>query len=149
VIALPPAATDNAELWPLNEDNDGICRCSRLASIVVRRCEWHPAVQRRRLARLALVEPSRWRSELVNERATLLAILGLDPDADPADEGPQPGPEPPRLPFAGPFHRRCRARVEPNRSGLHGRCDLRAGHPGDHALERGMDTPRWSTAWTG
>lgn len=31
-----------------------------------------------------------------------------------------------------------------------GRCELRKGHDGveDHALERGFDTPRWSTRWT-
>ena len=44
--------------------------------------------------------------------------------------------------------RRCRARKEPNPSGMWGRCDLAAGHQGDHALERGLDVPRWSTTWT-
>lgn len=52
------------------------------------------------------------------------------------------------LPWAYPFAARCRAVKEPNDSGYWGRCDLRAGHDGDHALERGLDTPRWSTKWT-
>jgi hypothetical protein len=29
-----------------------------------------------------------------------------------------------------------------------GRCELRRNHDGDHALERGMDIPRWSTDWS-
>lgn len=52
------------------------------------------------------------------------------------------------LPWAGVFQRRCKARVEPNESGFWGRCELVRGHEGDHALERGMDCPRWSTRWT-
>ena len=49
-----------------------------------------------------------------------------------------------------PWHRRCTAVLERRTVGGHyGRCDLRAGHHGDHALERGFDTPRWSTALTG
>ena len=42
----------------------------------------------------------------------------------------------------------CKARKEPNSSGYWGRCELRKGHDGDHALERGFDIPRWSTEWT-
>ena len=54
------------------------------------------------------------------------------------------------LPWAKPMFgpSRCRAVKEHNASGHHGRCELGAGHKGDHALERGMDTPRWSTKWT-
>lgn len=55
-----------------------------------------------------------------------------------------------QLPWAkGLFGPRCRAVKEPNRSGYWGRCDL-APHSEliDHALERGMDTPRWSTRWS-
>ncbi len=44
--------------------------------------------------------------------------------------------------------KRCRASVEPNPTGYWGRCDLQARHDGDHALERGMDTPRWSTRFS-
>lgn len=39
---------------------------------------------------------------------------------------------------------RCRAVAEPNDSGYFGRCELKKRHVGDHALERGMDLPRWS-----
>lgn len=54
------------------------------------------------------------------------------------------------LPWAQwPFDPRCRARRERRRGQYYGRCELRAGHEGDHALERGMDVPRWSTDWTG
>lgn len=42
---------------------------------------------------------------------------------------------------------RCRATVEANPSGYWGRCDLRRGHDGLHALERGFLILRWSTAW--
>lgn len=43
----------------------------------------------------------------------------------------------------------CRARREPRgRRSYFGRCELRRGHSGPHALDRGMDTPRWSTDWT-
>ena len=54
-----------------------------------------------------------------------------------------------QLPWQRPFRRRCRAVREP-RPGVafHGRCELAAGHDGDHALERGFDTPRWSTDWS-
>lgn len=38
---------------------------------------------------------------------------------------------------------RCPARTE-----RWERCDLRKGHDGDHALERGLDIPRWNTRWT-
>lgn len=45
--------------------------------------------------------------------------------------------------------RRCRAKLEPQPGrSYHGRCDLPAGHDGDHLLERGMDELRWSTALT-
>lgn len=55
------------------------------------------------------------------------------------------------LPWATPLiGRRCRAVLEPRQPGsYYGRCELRPGHEGDHALERGFDTPRWSTAQTG
>jgi hypothetical protein len=52
------------------------------------------------------------------------------------------------LPWAHWPWQSCPARVEPNPSGLYGRCELRRGHEGDHALERGFDIPRWSTRWT-
>jgi hypothetical protein len=52
------------------------------------------------------------------------------------------------LPWAKWSWQCCPARVEPNPSGPYGRCELRRGHEGDHALERGFDTPRWSTRWT-
>lgn len=49
------------------------------------------------------------------------------------------------LPWAGwSWWDRCRARTERGE-----RCDLRQHLPEtDHALERGMDVPRWSTRWT-
>jgi hypothetical protein len=48
------------------------------------------------------------------------------------------------LPWARAFGRRCRARTDDG-----ARCDLRPhGYEIDHALERGMDIPRWSTRWT-
>ena len=44
----------------------------------------------------------------------------------------------------------CRARREPGHpDGRWGRCELRRGHAGDHALEFGMSDLRWSTAATG
>jgi len=53
------------------------------------------------------------------------------------------------LPWAGWWQRRCRAVREPKPDApYYGRCELRRGHDGDHALERGFDTPRWSTGWT-
>lgn len=43
---------------------------------------------------------------------------------------------------------RCRARRE-GRGGHWGRCELkRHGGDVDHALERGMNIPHWSTNWT-
>ena len=42
----------------------------------------------------------------------------------------------------------CRARREPRSGEFFGRCELRKGHAGDHALERGFDSPRWSTNWS-
>lgn len=44
---------------------------------------------------------------------------------------------------------RCRAVKEPGftKYSYFGRCDLKKGHKGYHALERGMDTPMWSTEW--
>jgi hypothetical protein len=51
------------------------------------------------------------------------------------------------LPWVRLSQRRCRAVREPGTS-YWGRCELRAGHDGDHALDRAMDTPRWSTRWT-
>jgi len=44
--------------------------------------------------------------------------------------------------------KRCRAVKEPNRSGYWGRCELTLGHVCAHALDRGMDIPRWTTEWT-
>jgi len=56
---------------------------------------------------------------------------------------------PSELPWAHWPWQQCRARVEP-RKGHHGRCELLPHGPEtDHALERGMDIPRWSTRWTG
>lgn len=53
------------------------------------------------------------------------------------------------LRWAQLFQRRCRAVREARPGqGLWGRCELLADHEGDHALERGMDCPRWSTNWT-
>lgn len=51
------------------------------------------------------------------------------------------------LPWAIFPWQQCKAVKEPG-DGHHGRCELRHGHEGDHALERGMDIPRWSTRWT-
>ena len=43
--------------------------------------------------------------------------------------------------WAKPFRRRCRARLHKELFVLmhHGRCDLRRGHDGRHALERGLE----------
>lgn len=46
-----------------------------------------------------------------------------------------------------PWERRCKAVKEPG-CWYWGRCELRCNHVGDHALERGMEVPRWSTRWT-
>lgn len=45
---------------------------------------------------------------------------------------------------------RCKAYKEADfKDGYWGRCELkRHSHEIDHALDRGMDTPRWSTRWT-
>lgn len=53
-----------------------------------------------------------------------------------------------KLPWTTGFQRRCKA-VHPDPV-MGGRCDLRRGHGEDidHALDRGMDNPRWSTRWT-
>jgi hypothetical protein len=54
----------------------------------------------------------------------------------------------PGLPwYEYPWQRRCKAVKEPG-EGYWGRCELRRGHLGDHALERGMETCRWSTRFT-
>ncbi len=52
------------------------------------------------------------------------------------------------LPWQNLWQRRCRAFRE-RRPGepYWGRCELRRRHEGDHALERGFDTPRWSSDW--
>ena len=49
------------------------------------------------------------------------------------------------LPWAPPWRRRCRAVLEPNWTGYHGRCELARGHSPnmEHALERGMEIVRW------
>lgn len=48
------------------------------------------------------------------------------------------------LPWAKPFRRRCKARLLPNYTGYHGRCELEPHNPViKHALERGMDWIRW------
>lgn len=54
------------------------------------------------------------------------------------------------LPWSAPFSfNRCKAVKEPNPSGHYGRCELkRHDETINHALERGFDTPRWSTKWT-
>lgn len=56
---------------------------------------------------------------------------------------------PQSLPWATLFNR-CRAvRERQPRDPYYGRCELKRGHYGqDHALERGMYIPRWSTEWT-
>lgn len=60
-----------------------------------------------------------------------------------------PEEEPVTLPwFRWPWNR-CRAVKPATDGGYFGRCELRRHSPDiDHALERGMDTPRWSTRWT-
>lgn len=62
------------------------------------------------------------------------------------------GPLEPLLPWATLLDmlllRQCKAVKERRgRSGYYGRCELKAGHEGAHALERGFDTPRWSSDW--
>ena len=56
------------------------------------------------------------------------------------------------LPWSQWTWQQCKAVREPREGGKghHGRCDLVRNHPPemDHALERGMDIPRWSTTWT-
>jgi hypothetical protein len=53
------------------------------------------------------------------------------------------------LPWARPWQRRCAAVREQRPGSLYwGQCELRRGHAGDHALDRGYDVPRWSTDWT-
>jgi hypothetical protein len=42
----------------------------------------------------------------------------------------------------------CKAIKEQRSGQSYGRCELKKNHKGDHALERGMDIPRWSTDWT-
>jgi hypothetical protein len=60
--------------------------------------------------------------------------------------------DPQHLPWHRPFRdRRCTA-AHPRTAddAFYGRCELRAhGEHIDHALERGMEHPRWSTRWTG
>lgn len=81
------------------------------------------------------------------------------------DDGPSGGHallcwtrDPQRLPWYKPWswwsrssfsRRRCAART--GRHQLYsGRCELTEHEDTiDHALERGFDTPRWSTRWTG
>jgi hypothetical protein len=52
------------------------------------------------------------------------------------------------LPWASRLQRRCKAAVEPGHGPFWGRCEL-APHDRDipHALDRGMDTPRWVTGF--
>lgn len=62
------------------------------------------------------------------------------------------------LPWAQYIWQQCKAYREPREGGkgYHGRCELLRNHVDegmplnvkDHALERGMDIPRWSTEWT-
>jgi hypothetical protein len=55
----------------------------------------------------------------------------------------------PELPWQEyPWQRRCKAVKEPGEFFYWGRCELRRGHLGDHALERGMEVLRWSTRFT-
>jgi hypothetical protein len=78
----------------------------------------------------------------LSERQLQAAGLKRIAPARPKAEGP--------LPWAKWPWQRCFAYREPrDGSHYHGRCELRRGHPGDHALERGFDTPRWSSDWTG
>jgi hypothetical protein len=57
------------------------------------------------------------------------------------------------LPWVRVWQRQCTAvrepryDVRPRTSHDYGRCQLRRTHHGDHALRRGVDTPRWSTDW--
>lgn len=45
------------------------------------------------------------------------------------------------------WRRRCAAVLEPGKAGAYfGRCELRAGHRGNHHLERGMDVVEFTTA---
>lgn len=54
------------------------------------------------------------------------------------------------LPWARWPWRQCQAVREPRPGQPYGRCELVRGHDVeiDHALERGLDIPRWSTEWT-
>ena len=55
------------------------------------------------------------------------------------------------LPWSQYIWQQCKAVREPRGTGSshYGRCELHRDHEGiDHALERGMDIPRWSTNWT-
>lgn len=59
--------------------------------------------------------------------------------------------DPTTLPWAQWGQPRCRAvRERTLLDPQFGRCELRRDHGLliDHALERGFDTPRWSTRWT-
>lgn len=52
------------------------------------------------------------------------------------------------LPWAKWPWKRCKAyRENDGVTGFWGRCELVPGHKCLHALERGMDIPRWSTRW--
>lgn len=68
--------------------------------------------------------------------AVLTVLLPRDPDG---------------LPWARGAWEQCRAVKEPTgRHSHYGRCELRRHDDDtDHALDRGMDTPRWATTWTG
>ena len=73
----------------------------------------------------------------------------MDDMAHPRYEKPPTDPTDPGLDlpwWAGWWQRRCLARTV--EGPYRGRCELRRGHDGDHALERGFDIPRWSTRWT-
>ena len=49
------------------------------------------------------------------------------------------------LPWVKPFRRRCRSTLHKVDSPIyHGRCELRRGHDGPHALERGMFALVWT-----
>lgn len=89
-------------------------------------------------------------SDVLAERATEAIAITKKRPHDTVDVTVIASPsEPKALPWAGWFDIRCKARTE-DRGAWSGRCELkRHGSDMDHALERGMDIPRWSTVWTG
>lgn len=98
-----------------------------------------------------------WYDALGNHAPDVLAAILLDDEMierhEPLVETAHVPEEPRRtlaetLPWAKPFQRRCVARMERQPGADYwGRCDLGVHGPDlDHALERGMEIVRWSTA---